>query len=51
MNEWVFITNETLVALGMSATINKLKQRCGYLREESTVSSNPHSSYPDVVLN
>jgi len=30
--------------IGISATINKLKQQCGYVRDERLVISNPHSS-------
>ena len=44
MNEWGFIDQDTLVGIGESSTINKFKQRCGYVREESLVLSNPHSS-------
>jgi len=44
MNEWGFIRNETLVALGKSATIYKFKQRCGLAVEERIMHSNPHSS-------
>jgi hypothetical protein len=44
MNEWDFIDQDTLVVLGKSATINKFKQRCGLVREERLVLSNPHSS-------
>ncbi len=44
MNEWGFISNETLAALGKSATINKFKQRCGFEKIERLVLSNPHSS-------
>ncbi len=43
MNEWGFIGQETLVALGKSATINKFKTRCGYVQLERLVLSNPHS--------
>ena len=32
MNEWGFIGQETLVALGKSTTINKSKQRCGLVQ-------------------
>jgi hypothetical protein len=42
MNEWGFIGQETLAALGKSATINKFKSRRGYEREERLVLSNPH---------
>ncbi len=44
MNEWGFISYEILVGIGKSATINKFNQRCGLVREERTVLSNPHSS-------
>jgi len=44
MNEWGFIGQVTLAALAKSATINKFKQRCGYVREERLVLSSPHSS-------
>ncbi len=44
MNEWSFMGNEALVALGKSATINKFKQRCGFEQMERLVLSNPHSS-------
>jgi len=44
MNEWDLIGNESLVALGKSATINKFKQRCGLVVEERLVRSSPHSS-------
>jgi hypothetical protein len=33
MNEWGLIGQESLVALGKSATINKFKTRRGYVRE------------------
>jgi len=42
MNEWGFISQGTLVALGKSATINKFKKRCGYVQDERLVLSNPH---------
>ena len=38
MNEWGFIRHHTMVVLGMSATINKFKQRCGF-EEDSKVSA------------
>ncbi len=44
MNEWGFIGQESLVALGKSATSFKFKSRRGYVREERLVLSNPHSS-------
>ena len=44
MNEWGFIDQESLAALGMSATNNKFKSRRGYVRDERLVLSNPHSS-------
>ncbi len=44
MNEWGIIVQDTLVALGKSATINKFKQQCGLVLEERLVLSNPHSS-------
>jgi hypothetical protein len=44
MNEWGFIGQDTLVALGKSATSFKFKSRRGYVRDESLVLSNPHSS-------
>jgi len=44
MNEWVFIGQETLVALGKSATINKLKQGVAMCEWQRLVLSNPHSS-------
>ena len=43
MNEWGFIGNEALVALGKSATINKFKQRCGFEQMERLVRTNPQS--------
>jgi hypothetical protein len=48
MNEWGFIGQETLVALGKSATIYKFKQRCGFEQRERLVLSNPHSSHPFI---
>jgi hypothetical protein len=44
MNEWGFIGQDTLVALGKSATMFKFKLRRGYVRDERLVLSNPHSS-------
>ena len=44
MNEWGLIGQESLVALGKSATINKFKTMRGYVRDERLVLSNPHSS-------
>jgi len=44
MNEWGSLNNETLVAFGMSATINEFKQWCGLVVAERLVLSNPHSS-------
>ncbi|MEQ8238494.1 MAG: hypothetical protein RIA69_04735 [Cyclobacteriaceae bacterium] len=44
MNEWGFIGQDTLVALGKSATNNRFKSRRGYVRDERLVLSNPHSS-------
>jgi hypothetical protein len=38
MNEWGFIGQESLVAVGKSATINKFKQPCGF-EENSKVST------------
>jgi len=44
MNEWGFIGQDTLVALGKSATIDNFKIRRGYEQRERLVLSNPHSS-------
>ncbi len=44
MNEWGFISKESLVALGKSATSFKFKLMRGYVRDERLVLSNPHSS-------
>jgi len=44
MNEWGFIGQDTFVGIGKSATSFKFKLRCGYVREEKLVLSNPHSS-------
>jgi len=44
MNEWGFIGQESLVGIGKSATTFKFKSRCGYVREEGLMLSNPHSS-------
>ena len=30
MNEWGFLGKDTSVVLGVSATINKFEQRCGF---------------------
>jgi len=30
MNEWGFISQETFLGIGLSATISKFKQRCGF---------------------
>lgn len=48
MNEWGFISQDTLVSLGNSATINKFKQGCGLMVEERTLHSTPHSFWPSV---
>jgi len=45
MNEWGFIDHDSLVGIGKSATSFKFKSRCGYVREERLVLSNPHYSY------
>lgn len=42
MNEWGFISQGIFVMIGKSATINKFKERCGFVREERLVISNPH---------
>jgi uncharacterized membrane protein len=34
MNEWGFFGKGIFVGIGKSATINKFKQRCGYVRDE-----------------
>ncbi|WP_350101069.1 hypothetical protein [Fulvivirga sp.] len=44
MNEWDFVGQESLVALGKFATINKFKSKRGYEKLERLVLSNPHSS-------
>ncbi len=44
MNEWGFIIVDSVVALGMSATNYKFKQRCGLVVEEGILFSNPYSS-------
>jgi hypothetical protein len=44
MNEWGFIGQNILAVLGKSATSFKFKIRCGYVREERLVLSNPYSS-------
>jgi len=44
MNEWGFIGQDVFVRIGKSATINKLKQRGGFVVEERTLLSNPFSS-------
>ena len=41
MNEWGFLGQDTLVALGKYATINKFKQQCGFEQMERLVLSNP----------
>ncbi|EPR68636.1 hypothetical protein ADICYQ_2333 [Cyclobacterium qasimii M12-11B] len=44
MNEWGFVSQETLPVFAKSATMNKFKIRRGYVLEERLVLSNPHSS-------
>ena len=44
MNEWGFIGQDIFVGIGKSATINKFKQTCDYMRDERLVLSYPHSS-------
>ncbi len=44
MNEWGLIGQESLVGIGKFATSFKFKSRCGYVRDERLVLSNPHSS-------
>ena len=44
MNEWGLVDQESMVALGNSATINKFKQSCGFEHSYGLVLSNPHSS-------
>jgi hypothetical protein len=44
MNEWGFISQESLVALEKSVTGNIFEIRRGYVRDERLVLSNPHSS-------
>jgi hypothetical protein len=44
MNEWSFISYEIFVGIEKSATIKKVKQRCGLVRDEREALSNPHSS-------
>jgi hypothetical protein len=44
MNEWGIIGQESFVVIGKSATSFKFKSRRGYVRDESLVLSNPHSS-------
>ena len=48
MNEWGFVGQDIYMGLGKSATPDsyrdKFKQRCGYVRKERIVHSNPHSS-------
>ena len=44
MNEWGFIGQDSLVALGKSATMYNFKSMRGYVRDERLVLSNPHSS-------
>jgi hypothetical protein len=39
MNEWGGTSYETLVGVGMSATIHKFKQRCGLVVTEKKVLS------------
>jgi hypothetical protein len=44
MNEWGLIGQDIFVGIGKSATNFKFKSRCGYVRDERLVHSNPHSS-------
>jgi len=44
INEWGFIGQDIMVALGMSATIYKFKQRCGLVLDERILLSISHSS-------
>ena len=44
MNEWGFIGEDTLVALGKSTTNCKFINQCGLVRPERIVLSNPHPS-------
>jgi hypothetical protein len=44
MNEWGFISYESLVALGKAATNCKFINRCGYEQMARLALSNPHSS-------
>lgn len=44
MNEWGFISQESLAALGKPATICKFIYRCGCVQMASLVFSKPHSS-------
>ena len=39
-----FICYEMIVEIGKSAANNKFEIKCGYVREERLVLSNPHSS-------
>ena len=43
-NEWDFIGQDTFVGIGKSTTSFKFKSRRGYVRAESIVLTNPHSS-------
>jgi hypothetical protein len=44
MNEWGSVGQAIFVEIGKSATSFKFKSRCGYVRGERLVLSNPHSS-------
>jgi hypothetical protein len=44
LNEWGFIGEDNLVALGKAATSSKFKSRRGFVELETLVLSNPHSS-------
>lgn len=49
MNEWGFIGQDTLAALGKFATICKFIIGCGLKEKERLVLSIPHSSQPNVM--
>jgi hypothetical protein len=51
MNEWGFISQDTLVVLESSATNCKFINRCGFEQMARLVLSNSHSSSPSIVNN